>query len=74
MGKNVSYISKWRDLIRPTALMLSGYMCLNCKASDKELDVHHKDGNRANNDQSNLVVLCKSCHRLSHLCKTKSES
>lgn len=28
------------------------------------LDVHHLDGNRANNDSSNLVTLCAFCHRL----------
>lgn len=74
MGKNVSYISKWRDLHRPTALRLAGYRCVNCYTTGGELDVHHADGNRANNDQSNLIVLCKPCHRLAHLCKTKSKS
>lgn len=27
------------------------------------LEVHHKDKNRRNNDLSNLMVLCPSCHR-----------
>lgn len=27
------------------------------------LEVHHKDGNRENNDISNLCILCPNCHR-----------
>ena len=29
---------------------------------------HHIDGNRYNNDLSNLEYLCKSCHQLEHKC------
>lgn len=30
------------------------------------LDVHHLDGNRENNDPSNLAILCPTCHALIH--------
>ncbi len=30
------------------------------------LHVHHKDGNRANNDTENLVTLCGHCHACVH--------
>lgn len=29
-----------------------------------QLDVDHIDGNRDNNDKSNLMTLCANCHRL----------
>ena len=29
-----------------------------------QLDVDHKDGNKKNNDISNLQTLCANCHRL----------
>jgi predicted RNA-binding Zn-ribbon protein involved in translation (DUF1610 family) len=29
-----------------------------------QLDVHHKDGDRNNNNPSNLATLCANCHRL----------
>jgi len=29
-----------------------------------QLDVDHIDGNRGNNDESNLQTLCANCHRL----------
>lgn len=39
----------------------------NCTASDlisNQLDVDHIDGDKTNNDPSNLVTLCKNCHAL----------
>ena len=32
-----------------------------------QLDVHHKDNNHENNEESNLKTLCANCHRLIHL-------
>lgn len=33
----------------------------------KILGVHHKDENRNNNELSNLIVLCPTCHSLEHV-------
>jgi hypothetical protein len=30
------------------------------------LDVHHRDGDKTNNEPSNLMTLCASCHRELH--------
>ena len=40
--------------------------CGNTKWMGDEipLDLHHKDGNRFNNDLKNLEILCKNCHGL----------
>lgn len=35
-----------------------------CKNEAKHL--HHKDGNHSNNDKSNHIYLCVSCHAKSH--------
>lgn len=40
--------------------------CSICRASGIPLDIHHKDRNRANNDDSNLQVLCRTCHQSVH--------
>ena len=29
-----------------------------------QMDIDHVDGNRKNNDPSNLMILCANCHRL----------
>lgn len=42
-----------------------GHRCRSCgNAGTKKhrLEIHHKDGDKANNDDSNLITLCKVCH------------
>lgn len=45
------------------------YIKDNCEicGSDKNLCVHHKDLDRHNNSESNLITLCRSCHTKEHL-------
>ena len=46
------------------ALVLAhfGNKCQRC-GSTKDLELHHIDGNRENNNPSNLILLCLKCHR-----------
>ena len=39
--------------------------CQYC-GKTKNLHIHHKDANRENNTQENLVVLCQTCHGITH--------
>jgi hypothetical protein len=39
--------------------------CETCN-SINHLDVHHIDENRYNNNLSNLITLCRSCHKKTH--------
>jgi len=39
--------------------------CMFCK-SKKNIIVHHEDLNRNNNKKTNLIVLCRSCHKKLH--------
>ena len=41
--------------------------CEKCPETANLL-VHHRDGNRYNNDPSNLETLCKRCHQVEHEC------
>lgn len=47
-----------------------GDTCEHCGLQDEDtrlFDVHHLDGNHANNDPANLATLCPTCHRRAHL-------
>ena len=43
-----------------------GYECRHCGITEsqlgKALDVHHRDGDKQNNDPTNLISLCTRCH------------
>lgn len=46
-----------------------GHQCENCLLTEWQkcsivLEVHHRDGDRTNNDFSNLQLLCCNCHAL----------
>ena len=58
-----SSCSSCRKLARAT----KGPNCERCgfvPESPVQLDVDHIDGDRANNDPSNLQTLCANCHRI----------
>lgn len=50
------------------ALELAGWECSICgyNRMREVLQIHHRDGNRSNNQLSNLVVLCPTCHAETH--------
>lgn len=41
-------------------------MCGHHPFFKSSLDVHHRDGDKNNNDPENLMTLCPSCHRELH--------
>jgi hypothetical protein len=51
---------------RQRAISHYGAKCTDCGFSEHEgmIDVHHRDGNRDNNDLENLQVLCVWCHAM----------
>lgn len=53
--------------IRDYILNRDGYSCKKCGIADQELyDVHHIDFNKFNNNENNLITLCKQCHSKCH--------
>lgn len=55
----------WMAVHRTARMLMPEGPCEMC-GSDKNVDVHHKDGNPQNNDISNLQRLCRSCHYRIH--------
>jgi len=60
-------ISKKRDVEKYINLAFKNYpaICTKCH-SYQDLEVHHKDDNRNNNDIANLQILCHNCHLKIH--------
>jgi hypothetical protein len=61
-----SYKKKGKSFSEPI-IALRGRKCEECGIEEWlgkpiNLEVHHKDGNRMNNDLNNLVLLCPNCH------------
>jgi len=50
---------------RERCLEAKGEFCQICD-DEKEIVVHHIDGDRENNDLDNLMPVCKSCHQRIH--------
>jgi len=60
------YQKAYDKLISPYAIHKKDY-CQQCgfnPVHPSQLDVDHIDGDRWNNDPSNLQTLCANCHRL----------
>lgn len=47
-------------------LKRDNYKCQSCYHSSY-LQIHHIDGDKKNNSEDNLIVLCRRCHRMVHL-------
>lgn len=63
---NPNYING-RSSYRKYALTKLGSECIECGYSNIDaLEVHHIDKDRANNNLSNLEILCANCHKLRH--------
>ncbi len=62
--KRMTYNSYYKSLLTKVSIKPT---CKRCNYGDKRaLLVHHLDGNRGNNDISNLIPLCYNCHYLVH--------
>ena len=56
-----------------------GHKCENCGLTEWQkqsivLEVHHEDGDRTNNEFSNLKLLCCNCHALTHNWRNKDKN
>lgn len=52
-------------LARQMALRRRTRVCVNCKVAPYQ-ETHHRDGNRLNNAMSNLMPVCRTCHKQLH--------
>ena len=65
-------LKNWGDysrasILKPHLIKLRGNQCEECKNThwlDRpiKLEIHHIDGDRTNNNKTNLLLLCPNCH------------
>ncbi len=62
------YPKEFSVRLKKKILKLHNYSCSTCGHDGKErrLEVHHKDKDKTNNKESNLTVLCRTCHNKLH--------
>lgn len=60
------YAKDWKSISKKYR-QKQGYICESCGVDLSNipylLHVHHRDGNKGNNVESNLIALCADCHR-----------
>ena len=49
-------------LIEDEILFRSDHTCCICRVKGKDVQIHHIDGNSANNRPDNLAIVCLDCH------------
>lgn len=67
-----------RSTIKKNLIELRGHKCELCQLTkwnntDIPLEVHHIDGNTANNNLENLQLLCPNCHSLTNNFRGKNQ-
>lgn len=65
MGKAFLKSQSSRSAIQKRLVLFRKKSCEQCGTS-KNLGIHHKDKNWMNNEESNLMTLCSSCHTSLH--------
>ena len=63
IGVDDAYPPEWTPGLRRSIRKRDGLKCTICNTNKKVLDVHHIDKNKDNCHPSNLITLCRSCHR-----------
>ena len=60
------YTEDWTAALRAEVIDRDGSQCQVCGVTEGKLQVHHLDLDRTNNDETNLLTVCASCHLAYH--------
>lgn len=60
--KKLGKRNRFKKATRKRKLALQNFRCNRCYRSLEQVDFHHIDGVRTNNDISNCEALCPNCH------------
>jgi 5-methylcytosine-specific restriction endonuclease McrA len=59
------YPIEFNDKLKARIKRRDGRKCVACRSTQR-LEIHHRDKDRRNNADDNLVTLCSKCHRNLH--------
>jgi len=62
LSAHARYTHGFTDKLKREIRKRDGNKCQRC-GKTTNLDVHHNDGDRFNNDPENLITICKMCHK-----------
>lgn len=65
VGGNHKYLFGFNKKLKDSIKKRDGFSCLLCGVSS-DLHVHHIDYNKKNNNDENLVTLCRKCHNITN--------
>jgi len=63
---SMPYSHQFQNHIRHEVRRRDKYSCQKCGIKDVHISVHHIDKNKLNDELTNLVCMCKSCHTQTH--------
>ena len=63
---HIDYPEEWIPSLKRKIMERDNYTCQNCGKYPTKLCVHHKDINKFNCSEDNLITLCRKCHGRIH--------
>lgn len=62
----IDYPESWNNELKTKIMKRDNYTCQNCGKYPAKICVHHKDKNKKNCQDDNLITLCRKCHGQIH--------
>lgn len=73
-GQESPYAPGWGRTYRAKIRARAGGICEKCGKAKKKLEPHHKDFLKVDHSPENLIVVCRSCHKLMHYAEKAKSS
>ncbi len=65
LGSNYKYLFGFNKKLKNKIKKRDSYSCQLCGKTE-ELHIHHIDYNKKNNEENNLITLCRKCHNITN--------
>lgn len=65
------YAPGWGRAYRKRLIARANGVCEECHKPKAKLEPHHRDFSKTNHEESNILVVCRSCHKLLHAANSR---